>query len=65
MGEQRRKTQPSAQSESASEVHDGHAMEKKGKKIGDELDALLDAIDDVLEENATEFVRDYVQHGGQ
>jgi ubiquitin-like protein Pup len=40
-------------------------MEKKGKKIGDELDALLEAIDDVLEENATEFVRDYVQHGGQ
>jgi ubiquitin-like protein Pup len=65
MSEQRRKAQPSAQSESASEAHDGQTIEEKGKKIGDELDALLAAVDDVLEENAAEFVRDYVQHGGQ
>ncbi len=65
MSEQRRKAQPSAPSESASEVHDAHAIEKKGKEIRAELDAVLDAIDDVLEENAAEFVRDYVQHGGQ
>jgi prokaryotic ubiquitin-like protein Pup len=65
MSEQRRKTQSSAPSESASERRDGHAIEKKGKEIGEELDALLDTIDDVLEENAAEFVRDYVQHGGQ
>lgn len=30
-----------------------------------ELDALLDEIDDVLEENAEAFVRSYVQKGGQ
>lgn len=30
-----------------------------------ELDALLDEIDDVLEVNAEEFVRSYVQKGGQ
>jgi len=68
MSEQRRKAQPSAHSESASEAseaHDGQTIEEKGKKIGDELDALLAAVDDVLEENAAEFVRDYVQHGGQ
>ena len=41
------------------------ALEEKGKKIGADLDAVLDTIDDVLEENAAEFVRDYVQHGGQ
>jgi ubiquitin-like protein Pup len=29
------------------------------------IDDLLDEIDDVLEENAEEFVRSYVQHGGQ
>lgn len=30
-----------------------------------ELDALLDEIDGVLEVNAEEFVRSYVQKGGQ
>ncbi|MHB8505715.1 MAG: ubiquitin-like protein Pup, partial [Acidimicrobiales bacterium] len=30
-----------------------------------ELDDLLDEIDEVLEENAEEFVRSYVQKGGQ
>jgi len=29
------------------------------------LDTLLDDIDDILEENAEEFVRGYVQRGGQ
>jgi prokaryotic ubiquitin-like protein Pup len=30
-----------------------------------ELDELLDEIDEVLEENAEDFVRSYVQKGGQ
>lgn len=31
----------------------------------DELDDLLDEIDEVLETNAEEFVKSYVQKGGQ
>ena len=31
----------------------------------DEVDALLDEIDDVLESNAEQFVRQYTQKGGQ
>jgi ubiquitin-like protein Pup len=65
MSEQRRKAQTSSQSEGAPETHPSHALEEKAKKIGNDIDALLEAIDDVLEENAAEFVRDYVQHGGQ
>jgi ubiquitin-like protein Pup len=30
-----------------------------------ELDELLDEIDEVLEDNAEEFVRSYIQKGGQ
>jgi ubiquitin-like protein Pup len=30
-----------------------------------EIDRILDEIDDVLEENAEEFVKSYVQQGGQ
>lgn len=43
--------------------------EPQPKKTGDELkadiDELLDEIDSVLEENAEEFVKSYVQKGGQ
>jgi ubiquitin-like protein Pup len=35
------------------------------EKLTDEVDDLLDEIDSVLEENAEEFVRGYVQKGGQ
>lgn len=36
-----------------------------GNKIKAELDELLDEIDDVLETNAEEFVKSYIQKGGQ
>ena len=36
-----------------------------GARIKSDLDDLLDDIDQVLEENAEEFVRNYVQKGGQ
>ena len=33
--------------------------------IKSDLDSILDQIDEVLEENAEEFVKSYVQKGGQ
>jgi ubiquitin-like protein Pup len=36
-----------------------------GDKLKAELDDLLDEIDDVLETNAEDFVKSYVQKGGQ
>jgi len=35
------------------------------KNLTAELDSLLDEIDEVLESNAEEFVKSYVQKGGQ
>lgn len=40
------------------------AVERKGK-LDDDVDAILDDIDGVLESNAEEFVRGFVQKGGQ
>ena len=37
----------------------------RGEKLKAEIDDLLDEIDEVLEENAEEFVRNYVQKGGE
>lgn len=41
------------------------AGSEKSEKLKAELDDLLDEIDEVLEDNAEEFVRNYVQKGGQ
>lgn len=38
---------------------------ERKEKLDDDVDSLLDEIDDVLEENAEEFVRSFVQKGGQ
>lgn len=38
---------------------------KKGEELKEEMDSLMDEIDSVLEENAEEFVKNYVQRGGQ
>lgn len=38
---------------------------EKTEALKKDMDDLLDEIDDVLEENAEEFVRGYVQKGGQ
>ena len=37
----------------------------KGEKLKEEMDDILDEIDSVLEENAEEFVKSYVQKGGE
>jgi ubiquitin-like protein Pup len=37
----------------------------RGEKLKADIDELLDEIDEVLEDNAEEFVRNYVQKGGE
>ncbi|MBC8364485.1 MAG: ubiquitin-like protein Pup [Actinobacteria bacterium] len=41
------------------------AISERGERLKDELDDLLDEIDGVLETNAEEFVKSYVQKGGE
>ena len=41
------------------------ASSSKAAELKDEMDEILDEIDSVLEENAEEFVKSYVQKGGQ
>jgi prokaryotic ubiquitin-like protein Pup len=45
--------------EATSDVHE------RVDKLSEEVDDLLDEIDDVLESNAEEFVKGYIQKGGQ
>ncbi len=60
--EQIRKPTPERTEE---EVAEAPTTSEKGEELKAELDDLLDEIDDVLETNAEEFVKSYVQKGGQ
>jgi prokaryotic ubiquitin-like protein Pup len=61
--EQRKKPAPAREVEEVEDI--APANVEQGEKIKAELDELLDEIDEVLEENAEDFVRSYVQKGGQ
>ncbi len=58
----KQKTTPQRSEEVVEEVT---PASERGEKLKAELDDLLDEIDDVLEENAEEFVKSYIQKGGQ
>jgi ubiquitin-like protein Pup len=40
-------------------------VQERQEALSDDVDDILDEIDSVLESNAEEFVRSYVQKGGQ
>lgn len=60
--EQIRKQAPVKQDE---EIAEAPAKSESGEKLKAELDDLLDEIDEVLETNAEEFVKSYIQKGGE
>ena len=47
------------------EVEPATDVQERVGKLTDDVDALLDDIDEALEANAEEFVKAYVQKGGQ
>ena len=47
------------------EETDSSDLKERQDKIADDVDDILDEIDSVLEENAEDFVRGYIQKGGQ
>jgi len=64
--EQKQKPRQGGEGDGASAKGDGgKKIAKKGKELKEEMDALVDEIDAVLEENAEEFVKNYVQRGGE
>jgi ubiquitin-like protein Pup len=61
--EQKKKQAPARTEEQTEE--EAPATSERGEKLKGELDDLLDEIDEVLEVNAEEFVKAYVQKGGE
>jgi len=66
MAEREQRRKPSSdRTRSAEETNPQAATTERGERLKAEIDDILDEIDEVLEENAEEFVRNYVQKGGE
>lgn len=63
MAEQMRKTAQPKQP--AQRENESGRLRETGEKLNTRVEALLNDIDDVLEENAEEFVKGYIQRGGE
>jgi ubiquitin-like protein Pup len=62
-GQSRSQRQQEQESDEAVEASTDVA--ERHEKLTEDVDAILDEIDDVLESNAEDFVRAFVQKGGQ
>ena len=63
--ELRKKPAPQRRESTEEVVEEETTDSESGTKIKAELDELLDEIDDVLETNAEDFVKSYIQKGGE
>jgi ubiquitin-like protein Pup len=65
MAQEQKQPRKSSQEETATEeVVESDVAERKEMIDGD-VDAILDEIDEVLEANAEDFVKSFIQKGGQ
>ena len=62
---EREQIQKAPQKRREEESTETNTPSSQGEKIKGELDELLDEIDSVLETNAEEFVKSYIQKGGE
>lgn len=62
--EQKQPKRSSETEEATEEVTETDVAERK-EALDDDVDAMLDEIDEVLESNAEDFVKSFIQKGGQ
>ena len=59
--------QPKKGSEDAEQVEETpeSSVAERKEQLDEDIDAILDEIDEVLESNAEDFVKSFIQKGGQ
>lgn len=65
MAERQQKSKQSGERTDDEVVESAAPVTDRGEELKAELDDLLDEIDEVLETNAEDFVKSYVQKGGE
>ncbi|MEK7087217.1 MAG: ubiquitin-like protein Pup [Patescibacteria group bacterium] len=65
MSEKREKRQIRTSDREKEKIEDNPIDKEKAQKVKEDMDKLIDEIDDVLEKNSEEFIKSYVQKGGE
>ncbi|KAB2811419.1 ubiquitin-like protein Pup [Pimelobacter simplex] len=65
MAQEQKQPRKSDEADEATEVAPESDVAERKEALDDDVDAILDEIDDVLETNAEDFVKSFIQKGGQ
>ena len=65
MADQTQKQKPTEEATADPKGAEATDLSEKSEELKADMDDLLDEIDNVLEKNAAEFVKAFVQRGGQ
>ncbi len=65
MAQEQKQPRKSSETEETTEVAPETDVAERKEALDDDIDAILDEIDDVLETNAEDFVKSFIQKGGE
>jgi ubiquitin-like protein Pup len=65
MAQEQKQPRKSGETEDTTSVAPESDVAERKEALDDDIDAILDEIDDVLESNAEDFVKSFIQKGGQ
>jgi ubiquitin-like protein Pup len=65
MAQEQKQPRKSSETEEAVETAPETDVAERKEALDDDVDAILDEIDDVLESNAEDFVKSFIQKGGE
>ena len=65
MAQEQKQPKKSSETEDQGEASSKSDMAERKEQLDEDIDAILGEIDDVLETNAEDFVKSFIQKGGQ
>ena len=65
MAQEQKQPRKSSETEEATQAAPETDVSERKEALDDDIDAILDEIDDVLETNAEDFVKSFIQKGGE
>ena len=65
MAQEQKQSRKSSEGEEAVEATTESDVAERKEALDGDIDAILDEIDDVLETNAEDFVKSFIQKGGE
>jgi ubiquitin-like protein Pup len=65
MAQEQKQPRKSGEAQEVDELATESDVAERKEALDDDIDAILDEIDDVLETNAEDFVKSFIQKGGQ